>query len=90
MPTAIIDGITTNPSLLAKEPGDYREILKKIAPVEGADYVRSEVLAAVYGALGDLDEAFHQLGVTDQLREAAPEAVVGTVGVLELARVALE
>lgn len=40
VPLGIIDGITTNPSLLAKEPGDYREILKKICqlvkgPVSG-------------------------------------------------------
>ena len=27
VPLGIIDGITTNPSLLAKEPGDYRELL---------------------------------------------------------------
>ena len=26
----ILDGVTTNPSLLAKESGDYKEILKKI------------------------------------------------------------
>src|SRR5262245_1534800 len=30
VPLGIIDGITTNPSLLAKEPGDYRQILKQI------------------------------------------------------------
>ena len=30
VPLGIIDGITTNPSLLAKESGDYRQILKKI------------------------------------------------------------
>jgi transaldolase len=30
VPLGIIDGITTNPSLLAKEGGDYRSILKKI------------------------------------------------------------
>jgi transaldolase len=30
VPLGIIDGITTNPSLLAKEGGDYRTILKKI------------------------------------------------------------
>ena len=30
VPLGIIDGVTTNPSLLAKEPGDYRENLKKI------------------------------------------------------------
>ena len=30
VPLGIIDGITTNPSLLAKEGGDYRQILKRI------------------------------------------------------------
>src|SRR4029450_3660964 len=30
VPIGIIDGITTNPSLLAKEGGDYRALLKKI------------------------------------------------------------
>jgi transaldolase len=30
VPLGIIDGITTNPSLLAKEPGDYRDNLKRI------------------------------------------------------------
>src|SRR3954470_6600309 len=29
----IIDGVTTNPSLLAKEPGGYRENLKKICEI---------------------------------------------------------
>jgi transaldolase len=33
VPLGIIDGITTNPSLLAKEPGDYREILKRICRI---------------------------------------------------------
>ena len=31
--TGIIDGVTTNPSLLAKEPGDYRENLTKICQI---------------------------------------------------------
>ena len=30
VPLGIIDGVTTNPSLLAKESGDYRDILRKI------------------------------------------------------------
>src|SRR5690606_26690032 len=30
VPLGLIDGITTNPSLLAKEKGDYRDILKRI------------------------------------------------------------
>jgi len=39
MPLGIIDGITTNPTLLAKEPGDYRENLKTICRiVQGLDY----------------------------------------------------
>src|SRR5689334_12348067 len=29
----IIDGVTTNPSLLAKEPGNYKENLKKICAI---------------------------------------------------------
>ena len=33
VPLGIIDGITTNPSLLAKESGDYKEILKKICQI---------------------------------------------------------
>jgi transaldolase len=43
----IIDGVTTNPSLLAKEPGDYKENLKKIcAIVKGP--VSGEVVATDY------------------------------------------
>jgi transaldolase len=33
VPLGIIDGITTNPSLLAKESGDYRAILKRICQI---------------------------------------------------------
>jgi len=29
----VIDGVTTNPTLLAKEPGDYRDNLKKICEI---------------------------------------------------------
>ncbi len=44
VPLGIIDGVTTNPSLLAKEQGDYRQILKRIcALVRGP--VSAEVLA---------------------------------------------
>jgi transaldolase len=44
VPLGIIDGITTNPSLLAKEPGEPREILKKICRlVQGP--VSAEVVA---------------------------------------------
>jgi transaldolase len=33
VPLGIIDGITTNPSLLAKEGGDYRSLLKQICRI---------------------------------------------------------
>lgn len=33
VPIGIIDGITTNPSLLAREGGDYRAILKRICQI---------------------------------------------------------
>lgn len=46
----IIDGITTNPSLLAKEPGDFRENLKKIcAIVKGP--VSGEVIATDFDGM---------------------------------------
>jgi transaldolase len=44
VPLGIIDGVTTNPSLLSKEHGDYRDILKKICQlVQGP--VSGEVVA---------------------------------------------
>jgi transaldolase len=46
----ILDGVTTNPSLLAKEPGDYRQNLKKIcAIVKGP--VSGEVTATDFAGM---------------------------------------
>jgi transaldolase len=51
VPLGIIDGITTNPSLLAKESGDYREILKKICQIvqgpTSAEVVETEAEAMI-------------------------------------------
>jgi transaldolase len=44
VPLGIIDGITTNPSLLAKEKGEPRAILKKICELVGGP-VSAEVVA---------------------------------------------
>jgi transaldolase len=50
VPLGIIDGITTNPSLLAKEGGDYRAILKKICQtVKGP--TSAEVVATDYDGM---------------------------------------
>ena len=58
----IIDGITTNPSLLAKEPGDYKENLKKIcAIVKGP--VSGEVIAT--DLAGMLKEG-HEIAALDE------------------------
>jgi transaldolase len=46
----IIDGVTTNPSLLAKEPGDYRENLKKICTIVNGP-VSGEVVATDYAGM---------------------------------------
>jgi tetratricopeptide (TPR) repeat protein len=40
---------------------EAREILEGIRHGEGPDYVRSELLAAVQGALGETDDAFREL-----------------------------
>jgi transaldolase len=46
----ILDGVTTNPSLMAKESGDYRQILKQICEtVQGP--VSAEVVATDYAGM---------------------------------------
>jgi transaldolase len=50
VPLGIIDGITTNPSLLAKEPGDSRALLKKICDVVKGP-VSAEVVATDAAAM---------------------------------------
>jgi transaldolase len=46
----IIDGVTTNPSLLSKEPGDYRENLKKICGIVKGP-VSGEVVATDFAGM---------------------------------------
>ncbi len=43
----IIDGVTTNPSLMAKEAGDYRKQMKQICQIVQGP-VSAEVLAKDY------------------------------------------
>src|SRR5712691_12086480 len=46
----ILDGVTTNPSLLAKESGDYKQILKKICDIVKGP-VSGEVVATDYAGM---------------------------------------
>jgi transaldolase len=58
----ILDGVTTNPSLLAKEPGDYRQNLKRICEIVKGP-VSGEVVATDYA--GMLREG-HDIAKIDQ------------------------
>jgi transaldolase len=46
----ILDGVTTNPSLLAKESGDYKQIIKKICQIVKGP-VSGEVVATDYAGM---------------------------------------
>src|ERR671937_39176 len=46
----ILDGVTTNPSLLAKEGGDYRQVLKRICDIVKGP-VSGEVVATDYAGM---------------------------------------
>src|SRR6266550_4857204 len=46
----ILDGVTTNPSLLAKEGGDYKQILKRICDIVKGP-VSGEVVATDYAGM---------------------------------------
>ena len=60
----ILDGVTTNPSLLAKEPGDFRQNLKRICEIVNGP-VSGEVTATDFA------------GMMQQGRQAALDIVVG-------------
>src|SRR5256712_11783463 len=58
----ILDGVTTNPSLLAKEPGDFRENLKKLCGIVKGP-VSGEVTATDFA--GMIQEG-HDIAKIDQ------------------------
>src|SRR4029077_5498358 len=58
----IIDGVTTNPTLLAKEPGDYRENLKKICGIVKGP-VSGEVTATDFAGM---IQQGHDIATIDQ------------------------
>jgi transaldolase len=65
----ILDGVTTNPSLLAKEPGDYRQILKQICKtVQGP--VSAEVVAT--DAAGMIREGRDLSGIDEHIVVKVP------------------
>lgn len=65
----ILDGVTTNPSLLAKEGGDYRQILKMICQVVGGP-VSAEVVAT--DAAGMIREGRDLAAIDDHIVVKVP------------------
>lgn len=61
VPTGLVDGVTTNPSLIAKSGGDIREVLKEICTmVDGP--VSAEVTALDYEGMMKEAESFLPIG----------------------------
>jgi len=64
MPLGLIDGVTTNPSLLAKEGGDARQIIKDICNAVGGP-VSAEVVAT--DAAGMISEGRELASIDDHV-----------------------
>jgi transaldolase len=62
VPLGIIDGVTTNPTLLAKEPGDFRENLKKICQIVKGPVSGEVVATDVEGMLRE----GHEIAAIDE------------------------
>jgi transaldolase len=69
VPLGIIDGITTNPSLLAKEGGDYKTILKRICQIVKGP-TSAEVVATDYE--GMLREGRDLAGIDEHIVVKVP------------------
>ena len=61
-PLRIVDGVTTNPSLLAKEPGDPHETLARICRAVGGPVSAEVVATDVAGMIGE----GHRLAAIDE------------------------
>ena len=79
----IIDGVTTNPSLLAKEPGDYRQNLKKICEIVKGP-VSGEVVATDFAGMmreghdiAKIDRAHGREGAAHARRHPACKTLSG-------------
>lgn len=74
MAMGVLDGVTTNPSLAAKEAAPYREILKQICDIVPGP-VSAEVLATDYD--GMLSEAEELLTIADNIVIKIPTILEG-------------
>lgn len=70
----ILDGVTTNPSLAAKESTPYRELLKQICEIVPGD-VSAEVIAT--DTKGMIDEAHELVKIADNIVVKIPTILEG-------------
>ena len=70
----ILDGVTTNPSLLAKEPGDYKQNLKQICQIVQGP-VSAEVVAT--DSAGMIREGRELAAIDDHIVVKVPFTVEG-------------
>ncbi len=77
----LVDGVTTNPSLLAREPGDPREILAKIAALVPGE-ISAEVLAT--DTAGMVAEGRELAAIAENIVVKCPLTAEGLAAVREL------
>jgi transaldolase len=82
VPLGIIDGITTNPSLLAKEGGDYRGLLKRICQIVKGP-TSAEVVAT--DAEGMIREGRELAGIDEHIVVKVPFTKAGVMACKTLA-----
>ena len=79
----ILDGVTTNPSLLAKEPGDFRQNLKRICEIVNGP-VSGEVTATDFAGMmqqgHDIAKIDQHMVVKVPLTQGRHQGVQGAVG----------
>lgn len=77
----MVDGVTTNPSLIAKEKGDFEDILKKICTIVNGP-ISAEVISL--DADGMIKEARRLAGIHENIAVKVPMTVDGLKAVRAL------
>ena len=62
VPLGIVDGVTTNPSLLAKAEGDPQRVLKTICELVGGPVSAEVVATDADGMIGEGRQQSHRAG----------------------------
>ena len=81
IPTGLVDGVTTNPSLIAKQDGDMKEIIKSICNIV-AGPVSAEVTATNYEKM--LKEGKYLASIAKNVTVKVPLTIDGLKTCLEL------